>query len=191
MTRDVSTRDIVYIALFAALMAAVNLVPPIQVAFLPVPITAATLAVMLAGCLIGAKRGGLAILLFVLLVALGLPLLFLGVVPLALIGTAADLFAAVGFARQDKMGLVMSICVGSAIQVGLVIAPLLVLISWVLGRPMSLVFPSILDLFAIAGAVFVVRSIAADGETNWFEGLMLIAVYVLFALAFLFVASPA
>ena len=122
---------------------------------------------------------------------LGLPLLFLGVVPLALIGTAADLFAAVGFARQDKMGLVMSICVGSAIQVGLVIAPLLVLISWVLGRPMSLVFPSILDLFAIAGAVFVVRSIAADGETNWFEGLMLIAVYVLFALAFLFVASPA
>nr|WP_286198646.1 calcium/proton exchanger [Mesorhizobium sp. BR1-1-16] len=121
---------------------------------------------------------------------LGLPILFLGVVPLALIGTAADLFAAVGFARQDKMGLVMSICVGSAIQVGLVIAPLLVLISWALGKPMSLVFPSILDLFAIAGAVFVIRSIAADGETNWFEGLMLIAVYVLFALAFLFVASP-
>ncbi len=75
MTRDVSTRDIVYIALFAALMAAVNLVPPIFIGFLPVPITAATLGVMLAGCLIGAKRGGLAILLFVLLVALGLPLL--------------------------------------------------------------------------------------------------------------------
>ncbi|MCX5496883.1 biotin transporter BioY [Kaistia dalseonensis] len=75
MTKDVSTRDIVYIALFAALMAAVNLVPAIQVGFLPVPITAQTLGVMLAGCLIGAKRGGLAILLFVLLVALGLPLL--------------------------------------------------------------------------------------------------------------------
>jgi Ca2+:H+ antiporter len=121
---------------------------------------------------------------------LHLPLLFMGVVPLALIGTAADIFAAVGFARQDKMGLVMSICVGSTVQVGLVIAPLLVLISWALGEPMSLVFPSILDLFAIAGAVFVVRSIAADGETNWYEGLMLIAVYVLLALAFLFVASP-
>lgn len=75
MTRDVSTRDIVYIALFAALMAAVNLVPPITLGFLPVPITAGTLGVMLAGCLIGAKRGGLAVLLFVLLVALGLPLL--------------------------------------------------------------------------------------------------------------------
>lgn len=75
MTRDVSTRDIVYIALFAALMAALGLVPPIQVGFLPVPITAQTLGVMLAGCLIGAKRGGLAILLFVGLVALGLPIL--------------------------------------------------------------------------------------------------------------------
>ena len=122
--------------------------------------------------------------------ALHLPLLFVGVVPLALIGTAADLFAAVGFARQDKMGLVMSICVGSTIQVGLVIAPLLVLISWAIGASMSLVFPSILDLFAIAGAVFVVRSIAADGETNWYEGLMLIGVYVLFALGFLFVSAP-
>ncbi len=121
---------------------------------------------------------------------LHLPLLFVGVVPLALIGTAADLFAAVGFARQDRMGLVMSICVGSTVQVGLVIAPLLVLISWAIGEPMSLVFPSLLDLFAIAGAVFVVRSIAADGETNWFEGLMLIGVYVLLAFAFLFVASP-
>ncbi len=75
MTTGVSTRDIVYIALFAALMAALGLVPPIQVGFLPVPITAQTLGVMLAGCLIGAKRGGLAILLFVVLVALGLPIL--------------------------------------------------------------------------------------------------------------------
>lgn len=120
--------------------------------------------------------------------ALGLPLLFVGVVPLALIGTAADLFAAVSFARQNRMGLVMSICVGSSIQVGLVVAPLLVLISWTIGRPMTLVFPSALDLFAIAGAAFVTRSIAADGETNWFEGLVLVGMYVLLALAFFFVS---
>lgn len=61
--------------------------------------------------------------------SLGLPLLFVGVVPLTLIGTAADLFAAVSFARADRMSLVMTICIGSAIQVGLVVAPLLVLIS--------------------------------------------------------------
>lgn len=118
---------------------------------------------------------------------LHLPLLFVGLVPLALIGTAADLFAAVSFARQDRMGLVITICVGSAIQVGLVVAPLLVLISWAIGTPMSLVFPSVLDLFAIAGAALITRSIAADGETNWFEGLMLVGVYVLFALGFFFV----
>ncbi|WP_242098394.1 calcium/proton exchanger [Sphingomonas sp. CROZ-RG-20F-R02-07] len=119
---------------------------------------------------------------------LGLPLLFVGVIPLALVGTAADLFAAVSFARKDRMDLVMSICVGSSIQVGLVVAPLLVLISWAMGTPLSLVFTSLLDLFAIAAAAFVARSIAADGETNWFEGLLLIGVYALFALSFFFIA---
>jgi Ca2+:H+ antiporter len=117
-----------------------------------------------------------------------LPLLFVGVVPLALVGTAADLFSAIGFARQDKMGPVMSICVGSSIQFGLVVAPLLVLISWAIGRPLTLVFPSDLDLFAIAGAVFITRSIASDGETSWFEGVMLVGIYVVLALAFLFAA---
>lgn len=120
--------------------------------------------------------------------SLRLPLLFVGTVPLALIGTAADLFAAVSFGRQDRMGLVMSICVGSSIQVGLVLAPLLVLIGWASGHPMTLVFPGVLDLFAIAGATFATRSIAADGETNWFEGLLLVGVYVLLALGFYFVA---
>ena len=118
---------------------------------------------------------------------LHLPLAFVGVIPLALIGTAADLFAAIGFARADRMGLVMTICLGSAIQVGLVIAPLLVLISWALGHPLSLVFPSVLNLFAIGSAVFIAKSIAADGESNWFEGLMLVGVYVLLAIAFFFV----
>ena len=118
---------------------------------------------------------------------LHVPLLFVGVVPLALIGTAADLFAAVSFARKGQMELVVSICIGSTIQVGLVVAPLLVLISLFIGHPMSLVFPSVLDLFAIASAVVITKSIAADGETNWFEGLMLVGVYALLALAFFFV----
>jgi Ca2+:H+ antiporter len=121
--------------------------------------------------------------------SLGLPLLFLGVVPLALIGTSSDLLAAVTFGRQNRMSLVMSICVGSAIQVALVIAPLLVLASWAIGRPMTLVFSNPLDLFAIAGTVFIVNAISSDGETNWFEGLLLIGVYVLLAMAFFFMGS--
>ncbi len=113
--------------------------------------------------------------------------IFLGVVVIALVGTASDLFAAVWFARQDRMGLVMSICIGSAIQVALVVAPLLVILSWLLGRPMTLVFEDPLDLFAIAGTAFIVGAIAGDGETTWFEGMLLIGVYVVFGLAFYFV----
>ena len=117
---------------------------------------------------------------------LGLSPVFMGVVVLALVGTAADLFAAVVFARQDRMDIVFNMCIGSAIQLALVVAPVLVLASWVIGRPMNLVFGSPLDLFAIAGAAFIVRSVAADGETTWFEGLLLVGVYLLFALAYYF-----
>ena len=51
---------------------------------------------------------------------------------------------------------------------------------------MNLVFGSPLNLFAVASAAFIVRAIAADGETNWYEGFLLIGVYVLFALAYFF-----
>jgi Ca2+:H+ antiporter len=108
-------------------------------------------------------------------------------VVLALVGTGGDLIAAVFFARQDKMGLVLNIAIGSAIQVALVVAPLLVLLSWWLGHPMTLVFSNPLELFAIASTAFIVRAVAADGETTWFEGLLLVGVYGLFALGFYFV----
>jgi Ca2+:H+ antiporter len=117
---------------------------------------------------------------------LGLSPVFMGVVVLALVGTASDLFAAVVFARQDKMDIVFGMCIGSAIQIALVVAPVLVLASWVIGYPMNLVFGSPLDLFAIASAAFIVRVIASDGETTWFEGLLLVGVYLLFALAYYF-----
>jgi Ca2+:H+ antiporter len=117
--------------------------------------------------------------------------LFLGVVVLALVGTVSDLFAAVYFARQDRMGLVMSICIGSAIQVALVVAPLLVILSWLIGHPMTLVFSNPLDLFAIAGTAFIVNAITSDGETTWFEGVLLAGVYVLLALAYFFVGTAA
>jgi Ca2+:H+ antiporter len=74
--------------------------------------------------------------------------------------------------------------IGSAIQIALVVAPVLVLISWIIGHPMNLVFGSPLDLFAIATTAFIVRAIAADGKTTWFEGLLLVGVYALFAIAY-------
>ena len=115
--------------------------------------------------------------------------MFLGVIVLALVGTAGDLFAAAWFAHEDRMGLVLQICIGSAIQVALVLAPLLVLVSWFMGRPMNLVFSNPLHLFAIASTALIVNSIARDGKTTWFEGVLLVGVYVLFGLAFFFVSS--
>ena len=118
---------------------------------------------------------------------LGLSTFFLGVIVLAVIGNAAEYVAAIYFAGQDQMTTVMGITVGSSIQVALLIAPLLVLISYAFGSPMNLVFANPLELIAIAAAAFIVNAIALDGETTWFEGVMLIAVYVILGMAFLFV----
>ena len=119
--------------------------------------------------------------------ALGLTTFFLGVMVLPLVGNAAEYFAAIYFARQDRMDLVMTIAVGSSIQIALFTAPLLVLVSWAMGRPMNLVFANPLELIAIAGVAFAVNAIAQDGETTWFEGVLLLAVYALLGLAFFFV----
>lgn len=70
-----TTRDLVLISLFAAIIVVLGLLPAIPVAFIPVPITAQSLGVMLAGVVLGAKRGALTILLVLLLVAIGLPIL--------------------------------------------------------------------------------------------------------------------
>jgi Ca2+:H+ antiporter len=118
---------------------------------------------------------------------LGLSELFLGVIVLAVIGNAAEYVSAVYFARQDQMGLAITITVGSTIQIALLAAPLLVIVSALLGNPMDLVFSSPLELIAIAAVTFVVSAISQDGETTWFEGVLLLAIYLLFALAFYFV----
>lgn len=117
---------------------------------------------------------------------LGLGEFFLGVTVLAVVGNAAEYVSAVHFARRGRMGLVMTITVGSTIQIALLVAPLLVLTSWLIGRPMDLVFANPIELVAIAAVAFAVNAIAQDGETTWFEGVLLLAVYALLALSFFF-----
>jgi Ca2+:H+ antiporter len=118
---------------------------------------------------------------------LGVTTFFLGVIVLAVIGNSSEYLAAVYYARKNQMSMAMSITVGSSIQVALLVAPLLVILSYFLGKPMNLVFASPLELIAIASVAFSVNAIAQDGETTWFEGLLLLAVYALFVLAFFFV----
>lgn len=118
---------------------------------------------------------------------LGLTPFFLGAIVLAVIGNAAEYISAVYFARKEQMDMVMSITVGSSTQVALLVAPVLVLVSNLLGHPMNLVFSNPLELIAVAGVAFAVSSVARDGEATWFEGLLLLGVYILIGLAFFYV----
>ncbi len=119
--------------------------------------------------------------------SIGVTPFFLGVIVLAIIGNAAEYVSAIFFAREGDMSLVMSITIGGTIQVALLVAPVLVLVSYFLGRPMNLVFANPIELIAIAAAAFAIEAIAEDGEVTWFEGLLLIGVYLLMAIAFFFV----
>ena len=121
---------------------------------------------------------------------LGLSTFFLGVVVLAVVGAAAEYLSAIYFARKGRMDLVLGITLGSTIQIALLVAPVLVLVSWMLGTPMNLVFENPLELIAIAAVAFSVNAIAHDGETHWYEGMMLVGVYTLFVIAFYFVTPP-
>jgi Ca2+:H+ antiporter len=89
------------------------------------------------------------------------------------------------------MELTMNITVGSTIQIALLVAPVLVLVSFFMGNPMNLVFANPLELIAVAAVAFIVNAIAQDGETTWFEGVLLLAVYVLLGMAFFFITPPA
>ena len=112
--------------------------------------------------------------------------LFMGVIIIAVIGNAAEHSTAVVMARQDKMEAALSIAVGSSAQIALLVAPLLVFLSWAMRAPMSLVFTP-LEIAGIGFAVVTVEMISSDGETTWIEGVQLIAVYLILALAFYYV----
>lgn len=116
----------------------------------------------------------------------GISPFFLGIIVLAIVGNIAEYISAVYFAKRDRMGLVITITVGSTIQVALLTAPVLVIASQFMAHRLNLVFGNPLEMIAIAATAFAVNSISQDGETTWFEGVLLLAVYVLLALAFFF-----
>lgn len=108
--------------------------------------------------------------------SLGLSEFFVGLILIPIIGNAAEHAAAVLFALKNRMELAMTIALGSTVQVALLVAPLLVLAGLIVGKPLDLVITP-LELAAVAGAVLIANSIVRDGETNWLEGVMLLAVY--------------
>ncbi len=118
--------------------------------------------------------------------ALGLTEVFVGVIVVAIIGNAAEHSTAVLMAMKDRMDLALHIAIGSSTQIALFVAPLLVFVSYALpGGPMDLRF-SPFEVLAVLIAVGVVNLVAQDGESNWLEGALLLAVYVVLGVAFYF-----
>ncbi|UZR27408.1 calcium/proton exchanger [Methylococcus mesophilus] len=116
---------------------------------------------------------------------LGMTNVFIGVILVAIVGNAAEHSTAVMMAAKNHMDLAMNIAIGSSIQIALFVAPLLVFAGYLMGQPMDLVF-STFEVVAVAIAVAAVVLIAMDGESNWMEGVNLLAVYVILAIAFYF-----
>jgi Ca2+:H+ antiporter len=106
------------------------------------------------------------------------------VIVVAIVGNAAEHWVAVLVALKDKMDLAVNIAIGSSAQIALFVAPVLVLVSFVLGpHPMALVFNGF-ELGGILLAIIIANHVTSEGESTWYEGLQLLAVYVVLGIAF-------
>ncbi len=112
--------------------------------------------------------------------------LFVGVIIIPIIGNAAEHGGAVMMALKDKMDIAIGIAIGSSIQIALFVAPALVFIAYAMGHPMTYIFAGS-EVLAVTASVAIVNFIAQDGQTNWLEGVQLVAAYAIIALAFLLV----
>ena len=117
--------------------------------------------------------------------AIGLSAVFIGVILLPLFGNAAEHFTAVVVAGKNRMDLSIGIAVGSSVQIAAFVAPLVILVSWIVGVNLSFEF-GLLETAACLLAVLIANSISRDGQSNWMEGAMLLATYVIIGLSFLF-----
>jgi Ca2+:H+ antiporter len=116
---------------------------------------------------------------------IGLSELFVGVILLALVGSAAENVTAVMVAMKNKMDLALNIAMSSTLQIALFVAPVLVLTGFFIGKPLDLVF-NLFEVAAVVVSVLIVNAITQDGESNWFEGVQLLAAYSILGVAFFF-----
>ena|SRR5204863_2412154 len=118
--------------------------------------------------------------------SLGLSEFFIGAIVVAIVGNAAEHWVAVAVAMKDKMDLAVNIAIGSSTQVALFVAPVLVIVSFFLGPfPMALVFNGF-ELGAVLLTVLIANYVTNEGESNWFEGFQLLAVYAILGIAFFY-----
>ncbi|MEY3827685.1 MAG: hypothetical protein RLZZ148_2505, partial [Cyanobacteriota bacterium] len=120
---------------------------------------------------------------------LGLTPLFTGVILIPLVGGAAEYLTAVRVAMKDNMDLsvsvVMGSSMGSSLLVALLVAPILVLVGQVIGQPMNLSF-NLFEVVSVVIAVAIANLISSDGRSNWLEGVLLLATYIILGTVFYF-----
>jgi Ca2+:H+ antiporter len=118
------------------------------------------------------------------LTAWGMSEVFIGVVVVAVVGNAAENSTAIVMAYRNKIDLSLHIAIGSSLQIALLVMPVLVFASLLVApEPLDLHF-SLLEVLAVGASVIVVHLVAADGQTHWMEGVLLLAVYLILAMAF-------
>jgi Ca2+:H+ antiporter len=118
--------------------------------------------------------------------ALGISELFIGIIIIPLIGNLAEHVVGVTLAYKNKMDFSLITSIGSATQIALFATPILVFFGLIVGNPLTLVFTP-LEVVGVAVGVFIASYIALDGRSNWVEGLQLMSVYLIVAIAFFFV----
>ena len=116
----------------------------------------------------------------------GMTSVFVGVIIVAIIGNAAEHSTAILVARKNRMDLALGIAIGSSIQIALFVAPMLVLLSYFIApSPMNLVFTPA-EVIAVTLSVLICAQVANDGESNWMEGVQMLAVYAILGVVFYF-----
>ena len=110
---------------------------------------------------------------------------FIGLIFFPIIGMAPEFFSATMLAVRDQMDGSIEITVGSSLQMALFVAPILVLLGTAFGRPLTLVFPTT-DVVSVFLSTILVTLVSLDGESHWFEGVMMVAAYLIFGLLFFF-----
>jgi Ca2+:H+ antiporter len=122
--------------------------------------------------------------------AWGMNELFIGFVVLAIVGNAAEHSTAVVLAMRNQMDTAMNIAMQSSVQIALLVTPVLVFISYPLGHPLDILFVPI-EILAVGLAVAVFAYLIVNGESNWFEGIQLLALYAIVAVALYFLPQVA
>jgi len=121
---------------------------------------------------------------------LGITELFVGIILVPIIGNIAEHVVAIEVATKDNMDLSLGIAIGSNLQVALLVTPLLVFLSIPFGHPLALEFTTF-EMVALLASCIIAAAVSMDGRSNWLEGALLVALYLILAIAFFFLPAPA